>query len=146
MLKGTVFEDLASTDTQQDGLQGEEFWLEEEVFGQLKGLFAHTRKEFHENTARARQYNKFRQCGSTFSPSSFSIRDSHVVLGNRIPGDWYAGKIKQIFSLTSSSSEAYFVVQRFKEFSVQAQQDPYRQSLWLVDASITLNLRTKSRW
>jgi hypothetical protein len=51
-----------------------------------------------------------------------------VVLGDRIPGDWYAGKIKQIFTLTFSSSEAYFVVQRFKEFSVQeAQQDPYRQ-------------------
>ena len=129
-LKGTVFEDLASqaTDT-QDVSQGEECWLEQEVLGQLKELFACTGKEFHENTAKARQYDKFRQRGSTFSPSSFSIRDSHVVLGDRIPDCWYAGKIKQIFTLTfGPSSEAYFVVQRFKEFSAQeARQDPYRQ-------------------
>lgn len=44
-------------------------------------------------------------------------------------GDWYAGKIKQIFmypTRPSSKLEAYFVIQRFKELSDQeALQDPY---------------------
>ena len=131
-LRGTVFEDLTSTDTQWDSLQGEECWLEQGVLTHLNQLFVRTGKAFHESIAtpaKAKQYNKFQHRGSTFSPSSFSIRDSHVVISYRIPGDWHAGIIKQIFTVTFGSlSEAYFVVQKFKEFSAQeAQRDPYRQ-------------------
>ncbi|KAH9161034.1 hypothetical protein EDB89DRAFT_810456 [Lactarius sanguifluus] len=87
---------------------------------------------FYESTTtpgKAKQYDKFSHRGAIFSPSSFSIRDSHVVIVDRISGDWHAGKIKQIFTVPfRPSSEAYFVVQRFKEFSAQeAQRDPYRR-------------------
>jgi hypothetical protein len=131
-LKGTVFEDLTPTDMQSDGPQGEECWLEQGVLTHLKELFVRAGKAFHESTAtpaKAWQYDKFWHRGFIFSPSSFSIRDSHVVIGNRIPGDWHAGLIKQIFTVAfESSSEAFFVVQRFKEFSAdEAKRDPYRQ-------------------
>ena len=131
-LRGTVFEDLGSTDAERDSPQGEECWLEQDDLKDLKELFIRTGKVFRESTAtpaKARQYDKFRHHGSIFSPSSFSIRDSHVVIGTRIPGPWHAGEIKQIFTVGfRSSSEAYFVVQRFKELSAkEAEKDPYRQ-------------------
>jgi|SRR6266702_175151 len=131
-VKGTVFEDLTSIDTQWDAFQGEECWLEQGVLKHLMELFARMGKSSHNITimpAKARQYNKFSHRGAIFSPSYFSIRDSHVAIGDWIAGDWYAGKIKQIFTIPfGPSSKAYFVVQRFKEFSVQeAQQDPYHQ-------------------
>ena len=133
-LRGTVLEDLTPTDIQSDVPQGEECWLEWDVLKHLKELFVRTGKAFHEGTvnpAKAWQYNKYWHRGFIFSPSSFSIRDSHVVIGNRIPGDWYAGQIKQIFTVafgTPVPSEAFFVVQRFKKFSAdEAKRDPYRQ-------------------
>ncbi|KAH9173928.1 hypothetical protein EDB89DRAFT_1849493, partial [Lactarius sanguifluus] len=131
-VKGTVFEDLTGADAQWDTLQGEECWLEQEVLRYLTELFVRTGKAFYESTTtpgKAKQYDKFSHRGAIFSPSSFSIRDSHVVIVDRISGDWHAGKIKQIFTVPfRPSSEAYFVVQRFKEFSAQeAQRDPYRR-------------------
>ena len=133
-LRGTVLEDLTPTDIQSDVPQGEECWLEWDVLKHLKELFVRTGKAFHEGTvnpAKAWQYNKYWHCGFIFSPSSISIRDSHVVIGNWIPGDWYAGQIKQIFTVafrTPVPSEAFFVMQRFKEFSAdEAKQDPYCQ-------------------
>ncbi|KAI0278109.1 hypothetical protein BC826DRAFT_1113528 [Russula brevipes] len=79
--------------------------------------------------AKARQHNKFNRHGVIFSPSSFSFRDSNVVIGQEIPGDWCAGQIKQIFTFPfAPPSEVYFVVQKFKELSPQeAAQDPYRR-------------------
>jgi len=134
-IKGTVFEHLMAVDM-QDVSQGEECWLERDVLQCLGDLFickgngsdagwvsgGHTQPH-----AKARQYNKFTQRGAIFSPSSFSVRDSHVVI---CKGDWYAGRIKQIFVYPSglpSKLEAYFVIQRFKELPDQeALQDPYR--------------------
>ena len=55
---------------------------------------------------------------------------SHVAMGSQMPDDWYAGEIKQIFTVASGPSpgKAYFVLQRFKEFSAQeAHRDPYWQ-------------------
>ncbi|KAN0128846.1 hypothetical protein V8E53_013344 [Lactarius tabidus] len=131
-LKGTVFEDLTTSDMQSNGLHREECWLEQGVLKHLEELFVHTGKAFHKSTVtpmKAWQYDKFWHCGFIFSPSSFSIRDSHVVIGNRIPGNWCAGQIKQIFTVAFRlSSEVFFVVQRFKEFSTdKAEQDPYCQ-------------------
>jgi hypothetical protein len=131
-LKGTVFEDLTSTDMQSNGPHGEECWLEQGVLKHLKELFVHMGKAFHKSSAtpmKAWQYNKCWHHRFIFSPSSFSIRDSHVVIGSWIPGDWYAGQIKQIFTVAfRSSSKVLFVRQRFKEFSVdKAKRDPYHQ-------------------
>ncbi|KAH9007301.1 hypothetical protein EDB86DRAFT_3069995 [Lactarius hatsudake] len=132
-VKGTIFEDLTGADAQQDALQGEECWLKQEVLTCLTELLVRSRKAFHKSTAtpgKARQCNKFSHRRAIFSPSSFSIRDSHVIIGDWISSDWHVGKIKQIFTIPfrPPSSKAYFVVQRFKELSAQeAQQDPYRR-------------------
>ncbi len=126
IIKGTVLEDLAP-----HAFRGEECYLEQGVLRCLQELLTHTGRAFDVNIitgrVQATQYTKFVHHGSIFSPSSFSVRDSHVIIGKGIPGDWYAGKVIQIFTL-GSASEPYFVVQRFKELSVQeAQQDPYRR-------------------
>ena len=134
-IKGTVFEHLAAMDM-QDVSQGEECWLEKDVLQHLSDLLVRkgnlldigyasgSQAQLH---AKARQYNKFTQRGAIFSPSSFSVRDSHVVI---CKSDWYAGRIKQIFAYPSGlppKLDAYFVIQRFKELSDQeALQDPYR--------------------
>ncbi|KAH8980793.1 hypothetical protein EDB92DRAFT_1973941 [Lactarius akahatsu] len=131
-VKGTIFKDLSGVDAQRDALQGEECWLEQEVLTCLTELLVCSRKASHESTTmpgKARQYNKFSHRGAMFSPSLFSIRDSHVIIGHQISSDWHTGKIKQIFTVPFRlSSEAYFIVQRFKELSAQeAQRDPYRR-------------------
>jgi hypothetical protein len=132
-VKGTLFEDLTSATTQHEYFQGTECWLENVVLEHLKILLVRTGKASHMTAtlAKARQYDKLKHCGAIFSPASFSVRDSHVVIGKVFPGDWYAGKIKQIFTYPfdlPESQEAYIVVQKFKELSPQeAMQDPYRR-------------------
>jgi hypothetical protein len=142
-VKGTLFENLTSVDMQQEVFQGEECRLEKDVLNCLEEFLVRTGKsqktrisghvQGTTTNAKARQYNKFSYRGAIFSPSSFSVRDSHVVIGRgagtRIPRDWYAGKIKQIFMYPfSSPSGVYFVIQKFRELSSQeALQDPYRQ-------------------
>ena len=130
-IKGTVFEHLMVVDV-QDMSQGEECWLEKDVLQCLSDLPHRAevaRRGQHGDGlyAKARQYNKFTQRGAIFSLSSFSVRDSHVVIRR---GNWYAGRIKQIFAYPSEQPlklEAYFVIQRFKELSDQeALRDPYR--------------------
>lgn len=134
-IKGTVFEHLGTVGV-QDISQGEECWLDKDVLRCLGDLLVHKgnisdagcvsggRIQPH---AKATQFNKFIQRGAIFSPSSFSVRDSHVVV---CKGDWYAGKIKQIFAYPPrppSKLEAYFVIQRFKVLSdEEALRDPYR--------------------
>ena len=80
-------------------------------------------------TAKARQYNKFTHRGAIFSPSSFSVRDSYVIIAKSAPLDWYAGTIKQIFTYPSGqSSDIYFVIRGFDELSnEEASQDLYRR-------------------
>jgi hypothetical protein len=139
VIKGTVFEDLTPA---TEALQGEECSLETNILQHLHGLFVRTGKAcpplsssfgYIQGTAtmyaKARQHNKFNRHGVIFSPSSFSVRDSNVVIGKEIPGNWCAGQIKQIFTFPfAPPSEVYFVVQRFKELSAQeASQDPYRR-------------------
>lgn len=166
-VRGTLSEDLASVTMQQDIFQGEECWLEKDVFKCLEELLVRTGKSQDTRDsgcvqsfaidATARQYNKFTHRSALFSPSSFSLRDSHVVVSRGTPadGDWYAGKIKQIFEYpiepliagtdivlpragrrtphTPSApggplSNVYFAIQRFKELSAhEALHDPYRQ-------------------
>ena len=49
----------------------------------LKDHFVRTGRAFHNSNimpAKARQYDKFIYRGAIFSPSSFSIRDSHVAI------------------------------------------------------------------
>ena len=72
----------------------------------------------------ARQFHKLKlkHYGGIFSPASFSVWDSHVVIGRGFPANWYAEKIKQIFTYPFGLlkvQEAYIVVQKFKELSVQ---------------------------
>ena len=140
-IKGTVFEDLTAMDM-QDVSQGEECWLDKDVLQCLRDLLIRkgnlseagwvsgSHMTHVQPQAKARQYNKLTLRGAIFSPSSFSVRNSHVVIPK---GDcqWYAGRIKQIFAYPSrltSDFEAYFVVQRFEELSNQeALQDPYRK-------------------
>jgi hypothetical protein len=125
--------------------QGEECWLERDVLACLGELLNLTltgnlpdaewvtggHNQGPTTHMKARQFNKFMHRSAIFSPSSFSVRDSHVVIGNSIPDHWYAGKIKQIFTYSSgppSRLQVYFVIQRFKELSAQeALQDPYRR-------------------
>lgn len=134
-VKGTLFEDLTSMNTEPESFQGSECWLENDVLEYLQNLLVRMGKELHVAgptiPAKARQYNKLKRCGAIFSPASFSVRDSHAVIGKGSSGDWYAGKIKQIFTYPfdlSGSQEAYVVMQKFKELSVQeAIQDPYRR-------------------
>jgi hypothetical protein len=45
-LKGTVFEDLTSTDMQSNSPHREECWLEQGVFKHLKELFVRTGRHF----------------------------------------------------------------------------------------------------
>ena len=136
-VKGTLFEDLASTNTRHESIQGTECWLEGVVLEYLRNLLVRMGKTLPvagaTMPAKAREYDKLKHRGVIFSPASFSNRDSHVVIGKAFPGDWYAGKIKQIFTYPfglpgSQDGEAYIVVQKFKELSVQeAVQDPYRR-------------------
>ena len=136
-IKGTVFEHLNTMDA-QDVSQGEECWLEEDVLRCLGNLLVHKGNLLDagwvpgghiQPHATARQYNKFTQRGAIFSPSSFSGRDSHVVI-SKSGCQWYAGRIKQIFTYPSglpSKLDTFFVIQKFEELSNQeALQDPYR--------------------
>lgn len=151
-IKGTVLENLTSVNIQQNISQGEECWLGKDVLehlavllvrvGKRQGMNVMNPTKYHGDTCdhvqdtaihpRARSYNKFCYRGATFSPSSFSMWDSHVVIrpviGKGISNDWYAGKIKQIFTYPlGPSSKGYFVIQKFRELSDQeAMRDPYR--------------------
>lgn len=141
-IKGTVFENLTSVGMERDIFEGEECWLAKGVLDRLEELLVRTGKlqgtrqgsgsgdvQCTTTYAKARQYNKFTHRGAIFSPSSFSVRDSYVVIAKATPLDWYAGTIKQIFTyLSGQSSDVYFVIQKFDELSNQeALQDPYRR-------------------
>ena len=143
-VKGTLFENLTSVNMQQKVFQGEECRLEKDVLKHLEEFLVRIGKSENPRVsghvqgtatnagAKARQYQKFSYRGAIFSPYLFSDRDSHVVIGRagiRIPSDWYAGKIKQIFTYPfSSPSRVYFVIQKFRELSSQeGLQDPYRR-------------------
>jgi len=143
MIKGTMLENLTSVGMQYDVFEGEECWLAKDVLDHLEEFLVHTGKlqrtrqgsdsgnvQCTTTYAKARQYNKFTHCGAIFSPVSFSVRDSYVVIATASPLDWYARAIKQIFtypSKWSSESDVYFVIQKFCELSNQeALQDPYR--------------------
>ena len=132
-VKGTLFEDFTSV-----AFQGEECWLENDVLMCLQELLVrtgsclsgdHVQPEDTVTHRKARQYNKFSYRGAIFSPSSFSVRDSHVTIGKGVSFDWYAGKIKQIFVYPFVPPlKAYFVIQKFKELSPQeGLRDPYRR-------------------
>ena len=138
-VKGTLSEDLTSVTTRQDVVRGDECCLDSDILKCLEELLVRTGKSQDQRIsgwaqgfaidATARQYNQFTHHSALFSPSSFSLRDSHVVIGGGIPGNWYAGKIKQIFEYPSRPpSNVYFAIQRFRELSAQeASQDPYRR-------------------
>jgi hypothetical protein len=134
-VKGTLFEDLTSMNTQHESIQGAECWLDRVVLEHLQNLLVRMGKTLPIagaiTPAKARRFDKLKHRGAIFSPASFSVRDSHAVIGRGFPGDWYAGKIKQIFTYPfdlPGSQEAYVVVQKFKELSAQeAVQDPYRR-------------------
>lgn len=145
-IKGTVFENLTSVGMQRDVFEGEECWLAKDVLDHLEEFLIRTGKlqgtrhgtgssdvQCTTTYAKARQYNKFTHRGAIFSPVSFSVRDSYVVVATATPLDWYAGTIKQIFAYPSkwssnSESDVYFVIQKFGELSNQeALRDPYRR-------------------
>lgn len=133
-VKGTLSEDLTYVTTQQVVFQGKECRLEKDVLKHLEELLVSmdTRSELDQRLAMdatARQYNKFTHRSVLFSPSSFSFRDSLVVVGRGNSGNWYAGKIKQIFEHPfRPPSKVYFAIHRFRELSKkEASQDPYRQ-------------------
>ena len=82
------------------------------------------------------KHNKFGQGRITFSRFGHVRRDSHVAVGQKIPDNWHAGRIREIFSYThhgptavmAGYTETYFVVERFKELSkTDASHDPYRK-------------------
>lgn len=133
-VKGALIEDLISDD-EHELFEGTECWLEKVVLEYLQDLLVRMGKTLHTAgstiSARARQYDKLRFHGAIYSTASFSVRDSHVVIGKEFPSDWYAGKIKQIFTYPFGSVESqgtYIVVQKFKELSPQeAKDDPYRR-------------------
>jgi len=84
------------------------------------------------------KYNRFGQGRNTFSIFGHIRQDSFVAVGQRIPGNWHAGHIREIFNYTHSGlvaemagyTETYFVVERFKELSkTDASHDPYRKQL-----------------
>ena len=142
-IKGTVFDNLTSVGMQRNIFEGEECRLAKDVLDRLEEFLVRTGKlqgtrqgsgsgdvPCTTTHVKARQYNKFTHRGAIFSPSSFSVRDSYVVITKKAtPLDWYAGTIKQIFTYPSGqSSGVYFVIQKFNELSDQeALQDPYRR-------------------
>ena len=136
-VRGTLAESLTSLDVQREVLKGEECWLEASVMKHLEAHLIRMGKQSlligpgQSNTThtRARQYNKFNHHSAILSPSTFSIRDSHVAVGKGVSEGWHAGKIKQIFTHSIlQPSEVYFVIQKFKELSPEmASRDPYRQ-------------------
>lgn len=136
-VRGTLAESLASLDTRQEILKGEECWLEATVMKHLEAHLIRTGKgsqligpgQSSTTQARARQYKKFSHHSAILSPSTFSIRDSYVALGKGVSEGWHAGKIKQIFTHSVlQPSAVYFVIEKFKELSLEmASRDPYRQ-------------------
>lgn len=136
-VRGTIAESLTSLDTGREVLKGEECWLEANVMKHLKEHLIRTGKasqltdsgQISTTHVRARQYKKFSHRSATFSPSTFSIRDSYVAIGKGVSEGWHAGKIKQIFTHSVlQPSEVYFVIQKFRELSPQLEsRDPYRQ-------------------
>lgn len=136
-VRGTIAESLTSLDARREVLKGEECWLEASVMKHLEALLIRTGKasqlmgsgQSGTTHARARQYKKFSHRSATFSPSTFSIRDSYVAIGKGVSEGWHAGKIKQIFTHSVlQPSEVYFVIQKFRELSPQLEScDPYRQ-------------------
>ena len=141
-IKGTVFENLSSVGMQRDIVEGEECWLAKDVLNRLEELLVSTGKlhgtrqgsrsgdvQCTTTYVKARQYSKYIHRGAIYSPSSFSARDSYVVVAKATSLDWCAGTIKQIFTYPSGqSSDIYFVLQKFGELSDQeALRDPYRR-------------------
>ncbi|SRR6266404_1049041 len=120
-IKGTLLEDLGP---QQEVVGGKECRLDQSV---VKNLQQHLHYRPILPNLKVMEHDKFVHRGFVFSPSSFSLRDSRVAINKGGCGDWYAGEIKQIFTI-GASSNAYFVIQKFRELSAQrAQRDPYRR-------------------
>lgn len=80
--------------------------------------------------------NSFGRGHITFSSFNHIRRDSYVAVGSKIPNDWHAGRIMEIFSYTHSGptpemigrTETYFVIEKFKELTeADAVHDPYRK-------------------
>lgn len=128
-VKGTLFENLSTVNVQQEVFHGEECWLEKNVLKHLEELLVCTEKSQDTKiSGHAQQYKKSSYHGAIFSPSLFSIWDSHMVIG-QISRNWYVGEIKQIFTYPFRSPlKVYFIIQKFRELSSQeALRDPYRQ-------------------
>lgn len=89
------------------------------------------------------KHNSFGQGRVTFSRFGHIRQDSYVAVGDKIPENWYAGRIREIFSYTHSGltaemagiagyTETYFIVERFKELSkTDASHDPYRKQIFV---------------
>ena len=86
------------------------------------------------------KHNRFGQGRVTFSRFCHIRQDSYVAVGQKIPENWHAGRIREIFSHThcglmtemAGHTETYFVVERFKELSkADASLDPYRKQAFV---------------
>lgn len=87
------------------------------------------------------KHTRFGRGRVTFSSFNHIQLDSYVAVGQKIPDDWHAGRIREIFSYTHSGptkemagyTETYFVVERFKELTdTDALHDPYRKQPFIA--------------
>jgi hypothetical protein len=87
------------------------------------------------------KHTRFGRGRVTFSSFNHIQQDSYVAVGQKIPNDWHAGRIREIFSYTHDGptqemagyTETYFVVERFKELTdTDALHDPYRKQPFIA--------------
>jgi hypothetical protein len=82
------------------------------------------------------KHRRFGRGRITFSSFKDIKQDSYVAVGEKVPDNWGAGRIREIFTYThrgptqelAGHAETYFVIERFKELSeTDASHDPYRR-------------------
>jgi hypothetical protein len=87
------------------------------------------------------KHNSYGRGHITFSSFDHIRQDSYVAVGQKIPDDWYAGRIREIFTYTHRGptlemvyrTETYFVIERFKKLTdADALHDPYRKQPFIA--------------
>jgi hypothetical protein len=87
------------------------------------------------------KHNSFGRGHVTFSSFDHIRQNSYVAVGRKIPVDWHAGRIREIFTYTHRGptlemvdrTETYFVIERFKKLTdADALHDPYRKQPFIA--------------
>jgi hypothetical protein len=149
-LKGTVFEDLTSTDMQSDSPHREECWLEQGVFKHLKELFVRTGRHFTRAAQPLQRPGNTTNFGTAGSSSVHHPSPSGTAMWSLVAGFQAIGmqdKLSKYSLLLSDRHPKCSLSCRDLRNSLQTRPNEIHNinSLWLVATSITVNLRMKLR-